>query len=226
MTRATHPIRPAHTTLPSGGPDACAELVRLARREAVPGMEPRAYLRRLGHAGAGIRPGLPGLYDLARAGDNRLPGGGFRPPLDDGTRGQARHLLGIAACVERFGARPTWWVSVHIRRDRPTSPDGRLTDIGIAFASRHSFIRPRHRPENAVASARRHRRWRSRRQVAIPNSRFRCGYRRRVRELRACLHRQPLIRKHGGRDRRGAQRSAPGPLPCHTTSREATPPRA
>jgi|GEM_PF-832804 len=136
MTRATHPIRPAHTTRPSGGPDACAELVRLARREAVPGMEPRAYLRRLGHAGAGIRPGLLGLYDLARAGDNRLPGGGFRPPLDDGTRGQARHLLGIAACVERFGARPTWWVSVHIRRDRPTSPDGRLTDIGIAFASR------------------------------------------------------------------------------------------
>jgi|GEM_PF-4971683 len=123
-------------------------------------------------------------------------------------------------CCRILGAR------THARTHARTRSRTHALTRSRAHALTHSFIRPRHRPENAVASARRHRRWRSRRQVAIPNSRFRCGHRRRVRELRACLHRQPLIRKHGGRDRRGAQRSAPGPLPCHTTSREATPPRA
>ena len=120
------------------GPDAtrrnaCAALVALAAREGVPGIVPRRFIERLGHAGAGIRPGVRGLVDLALAGENRLPGHGFRAELDDGTAGQARHFCGIAASCARFGPRLTWWVSVHLRRDAPDTPDGRLTDLAIAF---------------------------------------------------------------------------------------------
>ena len=111
--------------------DGCAALVELAAREARRGASPRRFVRRLGEAGAGVRPGLAGLVDLALAGSNPLPGHGFRPELDDGTGGQVRHFCGIATCCDRFGPRLTWWVSVHLRRDPPDTPDGRLTDRAI-----------------------------------------------------------------------------------------------
>ena len=113
--------------------DACAGLVALAAREAVPGIAPRRFVDRLGHAGAGVRPNLLGVIDLALAGENRLPGHGFRPELDDGTDGQVRHFCGIAASCRRFGPRITRWVSIHLRHDPPDAPDGRLTDLAIAF---------------------------------------------------------------------------------------------
>ena len=127
--------------------DGCAALVELAAREARAGASPRRLVRRLGDAGAGVRPGLGGLLDLALAGSNRLPGHGFRPELDDGTGGQVRHFCGIAACCDRFGPRLTWWVSVHLRRDPPDTPDGRVTDLAIEFVG---LLR---RGELAVADA-------------------------------------------------------------------------
>ena len=114
--------------------DACAALVALAEREARPGVSPRRFLRRLGTLGAGVRPGLPGILDLARAGSDTLPGHGFRPELEDGSGAQVRHFCGIAACCALFGRAPTRWVSVHLRRDAPESPDGRLTDLAVELA--------------------------------------------------------------------------------------------
>lgn len=113
--------------------DACAALVALAVREAVPGIAPVRFVERLGLGGAGVRPGPIGLLDLARAGTDRLPGGGFRAALDDGTGGQARHFCGIAAACLRFGPRLTRLISIHLRRDAPDSPDGIVTDLAIEF---------------------------------------------------------------------------------------------
>ena len=115
------------------GPDACRALAALAAREAAPGVSPGRFVDRLGLGGAGVRPGPLGLLDLARAGTNRLPGGGFRSALEDGTGGQARHFCGIAAACRRFGPRLTWLISVHLRRDAPDSPDGIVTDLAIEF---------------------------------------------------------------------------------------------
>lgn len=113
--------------------DGCSALVALAAGEAVPGLAPRRFVRRLGHAGAGVRPGMLGLLDLARGGRNTLPGHGFRHELADGTGGQVRHFCGLAAACDRFGPKLTWWLSVHLRRDAPDTPDGRLTDLAIEF---------------------------------------------------------------------------------------------
>ena len=122
---------------PSGRPgsDACAALAELAAREALARPSPRELVRRLAQEGAGVRPGLPGLLDLATAGRDGLPGRGFRAELDDGTDGQVRHFCGIAASCDRFGGRPTRWVSIHVRRDPPDEPDGRLTDLAIEFVA-------------------------------------------------------------------------------------------
>ena len=113
--------------------DACRALAALAEREAHARPAPRELVRRLGLLGAGVRPGPLGLVDLARAGQDGLPGRGFRAELDDGTDGQVRHFCGIAACCVRFGGAPTRWVSIHLRRDPPETPDGRLTDLAIEF---------------------------------------------------------------------------------------------
>ena len=115
-------------------PDACGALVAMAEREATAGVTPRRFLRRLGTLGAGIRPGPFGLLDLFLAGRNTLPGRGFRHELDDGTDGQVRHFCGIAACCTILGRTPTRWISVHVRRDAPDSPDGRLTDLAVELA--------------------------------------------------------------------------------------------
>ena len=114
-------------------PNACLALAALAEREARARPAPRELVRRLGLVGAGVRPGPLGLLDLARAGRDGLPGGGFRAELDDGTDGQVRHFCGIAACCVRFGGGATRWVSIHLRRDPPEEPDGRLTDLAIEF---------------------------------------------------------------------------------------------
>ena len=34
-----------------------------------------------------------------------------------------------------LGPRSTEWLSVHVRRDAPDSPDGRLTTLAVQFAS-------------------------------------------------------------------------------------------
>ena len=91
-------------------------------------------LLELGRRGAGIRPGPAGYLDLLRGGRNPIRGTGFRPEYADGTRGQARHFAGVACSVARMGARPTRLASV-MRGDRPGSPDGRLSEAAIAFAS-------------------------------------------------------------------------------------------
>ena len=116
-------------------PNACAALAELAAREALACRGPRDLVRRLGRTGAGIRPGALGVVDLARAGRDGLPGRGFRPELDDGTDGQVRHFCGIAAACDRFGPIATRWVSIHLRRDPPDAPDGRLTDLAIEFVA-------------------------------------------------------------------------------------------
>ena len=117
------------------GIDACAALAELAAREALARPSPRGLVRRLAREGAGVRPGLHGILDLLTAGRDGLPGRGFRAELDDGTDGQVRHFCGIAASCDRFGGRPTRWVSIHVRRDAADAPDGRLTDLAIEFVA-------------------------------------------------------------------------------------------
>jgi hypothetical protein len=97
-------------------------------------LPPRQFLERLALEVAGIRPGWPGTLDLALGGRDVIRGRGWRPEYSDGSRGQARHFVGLAAATVRFGPGPTRWVSVRIRRDPADSPDGRLTDAAIEFA--------------------------------------------------------------------------------------------
>lgn len=95
---------------------------------------PRLLLLRLGAAVAGIRTGPLGLLDLARGGRNPFPGSGMTTRFDDDSDGQARHFAGIATASARVSPAVTRWLSVHIGRDDPESPDGRLTDLAVAFA--------------------------------------------------------------------------------------------
>ena len=60
----------------------------------------------------------------------RLPA---RSPATGPAR-QTRHFAGIARAVTVFGAARTEWLSVHVRRDAPDSPDGRLTSLAVEFA--------------------------------------------------------------------------------------------
>ena len=84
---------------------------------------------------AGIRRGRLALWGLLLGGRTRLAGGGFRPELRDHTAGQSRHFAGVAKAVTVLGADRTRWLSVHVRRDRPDSPDGRLTSLAVEFAT-------------------------------------------------------------------------------------------
>ncbi|GGF17484.1 hypothetical protein [Subtercola lobariae] len=117
------------------GIDACAALCELAGRLAVGADQARPFLITFAHESAGIAPGPFWFVSAATGGRNLLPGRGFRPELDDGSRGQARHFGGIVASVAHLGPRATRSLSVHVRRDAPHSADGRLTDEAIEFAT-------------------------------------------------------------------------------------------
>lgn len=118
--------------------NACAELCSLLERLAAPpaGHErtPRGYLREVGREAASIRLGPLWAWDALHGGRDRIPGAGFARTFDDCTRGQVRHFGGIVAVTARLGPRLTRWASIQIGRDRPDTPDGRLSDAAIEFA--------------------------------------------------------------------------------------------
>lgn len=111
--------------------NACADLVAAAARIAARSGSSRTFLVDLGAEVGGVRRGPLWFVDAARGGRNRLRGRGFRPHVDDGTDGQARHFAGIAAVAARIGARPTRWFALHVLRDASDSADGRLTDHAL-----------------------------------------------------------------------------------------------
>jgi hypothetical protein len=115
--------------------DACAKLSEVAERVAEEHATGRAFLGEFARQSAAIRPGLLGFFDLAYGGRDLIRGDGFQPRFHDGTTGQARHFAGVAYAVALFGARPTRVLSIRIRRDRPDSADGLLTDAAIDFAT-------------------------------------------------------------------------------------------
>ncbi len=114
---------------------ACRQVAGLAARLAKEDPPPPAFLRDLGRQVAGIRPPPRAYGDLVRGGRNRIPGRGFLARFDDGTIGQARHFAGIAAATTFGGGISTRWISIFVRDDAENSPDGRLTDEGIVFAT-------------------------------------------------------------------------------------------
>jgi hypothetical protein len=114
---------------------ACRELAGVAAALAEGDDDPVGFLRALGKRAAGIRPGARAFADLASGGRNRIPGKGFLARFDDGTAGQARHFAGIAVATAYGGAAATRVISIFGRDDPEDSPDGRLTDEGIAFAT-------------------------------------------------------------------------------------------
>jgi hypothetical protein len=116
--------------------NACAEMARTADDIATehPDWSGRELLVELGVRVAGIRRGRSSVLGLLVGGRPRLRGGGFHPDLRDHTAGQTRHFAGVARAVTVLGAARTEWLSVHVRRDAPDSPDGRLTSLAIEFA--------------------------------------------------------------------------------------------
>jgi len=116
---------------------ACAQMARTADVIASehPDWPARELLVELGVRVAGIRRGPLAAVGLALGGRPRLRGGGFRPELRDRTASQARHFVGVVRAVTALGAARTEWLSIHVRRDAPASPDGLLTSLAIEFAS-------------------------------------------------------------------------------------------
>jgi hypothetical protein len=112
---------------------ACERLGGLASLIAIETPGPQAFVRRLGREAAGIRPGARAFVDLARGGDDLIPGRGFRGRYSDGTDGQARHFAGIAVAASYGGEQATRLVSIFVRRDELNSADGALTEEGLAF---------------------------------------------------------------------------------------------
>lgn len=113
---------------------ACKRLAGLAAKLAEREDSAPAFLRAFGKQAAGIRQGPRAYGDLARGGRNLIAGRGFLRRYDDGTQGQARHFAGIAVATSFGGGSYTRWVSIFVRDDPLDSPDGRLTEEGIAFA--------------------------------------------------------------------------------------------
>ena len=114
---------------------ACRQVAGLAARLAADDPPRLVFLRDLGRQVAGVRPPPRAYGDLARGGRNRIPGKGFLDKFDDGTIGQARHFAGIAAATTFGGGISTRWISIFVRDDPEDSPDGRLTDEAILFAT-------------------------------------------------------------------------------------------
>ena len=117
--------------------NACAELAGVADAIAAehPSWSGSEVLAELALRVAGIRRGRLAAVGLLLGGRSRLKGGGFRPELRDHSAGQSRHFVGTARAVTVLGARRTAWLSAHVRRDAPDSPDGRLTALAIEFAT-------------------------------------------------------------------------------------------
>jgi hypothetical protein len=113
---------------------ACQRLAGLAANLAAQDRTAEQFLIDLGKQGAGIRANRFALLDLARDGRNIIVGRGFKPPFDDGTRGQVRHFVGVARASMFGGSTVTRWLSENLRNDPADSPDGRLADQGIDFA--------------------------------------------------------------------------------------------
>jgi hypothetical protein len=118
-------------------PNACAQLARTADDIAAehPEWAGHELLVELGLRVAGIRRGPLAGVGLVLGGRARIRGGGFQPELRDRTAAQSRHFAGIARAVTVLGPGRTRWLSVHVRRDAPDSPDGRLTELAVGFAS-------------------------------------------------------------------------------------------
>ena len=115
-------------------PDACQRLAALVDELAESAADGTQLLLALGERAAGIRPGLRGLVDLLRGGDNPIVGDGLLPALSDGSGRQVRHFAGTARAVVQLGPGPTRLLSQRVRADRRHSPDGRLGEVAIAFA--------------------------------------------------------------------------------------------
>jgi hypothetical protein len=113
---------------------ACKRLAGLAAKLAEQEDSAPEFLRAFGKQAAGIRQGPRAYGDLARGGRNLIAGRGFLARYDDVTQGQARHFAGIAVATSFGGGSYTRWVSIFVRDDPLDSPDGRLTEEGIAFA--------------------------------------------------------------------------------------------
>jgi hypothetical protein len=114
---------------------ACRRLAGLAAKLAESEPTPVVFLRDLGKRAAGIRQGPRAYGDLARGGRNVIVGRGFLRRFDDGTQGQVRHFAGIAIATSLGGGSYTRRISIFVRDDPLDSPDGQLTEEGIAFAS-------------------------------------------------------------------------------------------
>jgi hypothetical protein len=116
---------------------ACEEMARVADGIAADHADwsGHDFLVELAARVAGIRRGPLAALGLMVGGRAWLKGGGFRAELRDRSAGQTRHFVGIARSVTVLGARRTLWLSEHVRRDAPDSPDGRLTALAAEFAS-------------------------------------------------------------------------------------------
>ena len=116
---------------------SCQELARTADAIGTehPDWPAREFLVDLAFQVAGIRRGPLAGLGLLLGGSARLRGGGFRPELRDHSAGQTRHFVGIARAVTVLGPSRTAWLSEHVRRDAPDSPDGRLTTLAVTLAA-------------------------------------------------------------------------------------------
>jgi hypothetical protein len=114
---------------------ACRQVAGVAARLAERDPPALVFLRDLGRQVAGIRKPPRAFGDLARGGRNKIPGRGFLARFDDGSFGQARHFAGIAVATSFGGVASTRLISIFVRDDAEDSPDGRLTDEGILFAT-------------------------------------------------------------------------------------------
>jgi hypothetical protein len=126
-----------HVPGPLWVPNACHRMSKLVDGlvDQQPDLGPRELLVELGARAAGIpRSGLRAPAMLVLGGRTRLPGGGFRPEFRDRSSTQARHFAGVARAATLLGPERTEWLCIHVRRDPPDSPDGRLTTAAVSFA--------------------------------------------------------------------------------------------
>ena len=113
---------------------ACKRMAGLAAKLAKQEESATAFLRAFGRQAAGIRPPPRAFGDLARGGRNLIVGRGFLVRFDDGSTGQVRHFAGIAVASTFGGIGATRFLSIFARDDPLRSPDGQLTEEGLAFA--------------------------------------------------------------------------------------------